>query len=171
MKLNNLFLVAGGIIGYCIYQAQLAGNTVKQLSFMIFGIKYDKSNSNIIQSQLIITLRIHNPTFNTVSFNSFQGSIFLLGTNVAKVFYSPGRPITINSGPNSNTDITFPVVVFHSNATVIKDAILQWAKGNFNQTIRIVGVLNIAGTKIPFDKTTKLNEIGSAGDLNYSLTY
>lgn len=153
-----------GVIGYLIYQAQLTSNTIGQLSYMIFGIKFNKANSNLFQSQLLVKLRVNNPSFNSVSFNNFSYNLTIQGHQLASGNYKPGSGITIATG---NTDIEFPVNVSNlSVALQLKAILAQWLAGNFNQQIRIVGALAAGGLTVPIDQTLTLSSIGSLGRIN-----
>lgn len=156
MNKNTLLIIGGIGAAYLLFRTTQAVNTAKQLTAMIFGIK--RVFSDVSSTRLMVTLRVFNPTFAPLSFQSFQFSLFYNGSKIADTTYAPGQGITLKA--NGNTDIDIPVTVQHfSLITNVLTLVREWLSGRFDQTIRIVGTLQAGGLTLPIDTTIKLNQV------------
>ncbi len=146
--LVGLGIVAAGLAWYLSRQSA----AVDSLRWYIAGIKYDKSASNITRSLLKITIRVENPTADTVTFDQFTGKVMVQGATLSTLDVT-GRGKGIRLIPG-NTDIILDAVISHLVAlSIVKDFITQIAAGNFKEAFTITGNLYAGGIAIPISQT------------------
>jgi LEA14-like dessication related protein len=164
-------LVAGGII----YWIATKANTANQISYYIHHVKLNKSNTNAFRSELLVTLRINNPSSNSLKFNSFSGTISIDNQVLTTIQYS-GFNQGIYIAPKTTTDITVPVVINHFNVlSNLSNIIKLIANGTMEQPLTIAAELVAGQFTIPIHQQIKLSsKIGSIGSTSinkYKYTY
>ena len=133
MQKNGKKIVIGlGIAAGLAWWLSRKSAAVDSLRWFIAGVKYDKTGSNITRSLFKITIRVENPTADTVGFDQFTGKVMVQGATLSTLDVSgAGKGIRFMPG---NTDIVLDAVVSHLvGLSVIKDFVTQVMAGNFKE--------------------------------------
>lgn len=168
--MNKWLLIGGGVAAYLIYKAMQIKQTVDQLTILPYGVKYDSNNSNALQTQLLITLRINNPTANSVSFSSFQGNVFINGSDLCAANYAPGSGTTIAA--NTFTDIIVPVSF--QNITIgvrLLGFISSWITGIVKPVFKITGSIVVSGLSIPISAEYRISGVSRQHNISNTRVY
>jgi hypothetical protein len=157
---NRKWLLGLGIAGGLAWWLSRKSAAVESLRWYIAGVKYDKSSSNITRSLFKITIRVENPTADTVRFDRFTGKVLVQGATLSTLDVTgAGKGIRFAPG---NTDIVLDAAVQHLIAiSVIKDFVSQITTGNFKEMFTIQGNLYAGGIAIPISETQSAS-IGKA---------
>lgn len=167
MQKNGKKIVIGlGIAAGLAWWLSRKSAAVESLRWFIAGFKYDKSSSNITRSLFKITIRVENPTADTVGFDQFTGKVMVQGATLSTLDVSgAGKGIRFMPG---NTDIVLDAVVSHLVAiSVIKDFVTQVMSGNFKEAFTVTGNLYAGGIAIPISQT----QTASIGKARVSLEF
>jgi LEA14-like dessication related protein len=139
MKMKNLllFLGAGAIAYFLIRKKRLA--TVLQYSIEAISIKGTK---------IFLKLGLLNPTGTPANFNSFVGTFFIKGTQVATVENFNKTRIA----PNSKTTIDF--TISPSGLGILQTISKLLKKGGLkNLSAQLKGTANVDSVNFPVDIT------------------
>lgn len=154
MKGVTVFIIAG--IAAILYEGVKTAAAVKGLLVSLAGVSYNKHNSTLLKSELLIKLAIQNPNEQTVSFEKFTGTVKIKGQTLAAIMVNKiGQGVDLKTGSNS---ITFPVTVSHINLLGQLSSILSAFKGGtFSDALDIEGVFYAGGFQLPISQSVALN--------------
>ena len=164
MKATTVFGLLG--LSAIAYWFSRQANTVTQLSYFIAGLRYNKKNSTALRSEILLTLRIQNPTTNTVRFDGFSGTLKMAGNTLASVSLNKQFDgIALKPGDN---DITIPVGISHLSAL---QAIVPVLKSLFagvpvKDPVDVSGTLTAAGLQFPITQKINLSFLDSIAGTN-----
>lgn len=167
---NKKWFVGLGILGGLAWWLSRTSAAVDSLRWYIAGVKYDKGNSNITRSNFKITIRVENPSADTVQFDRFTGKILVKGGTLSTIDATgAGKGIRFMPG---NTDVVIDAVVSHLVAiSIVKDFVESIATGSFKEMFTIQGSLYAGGIAVPIEQTQAVG-IGSAiGKARVSLEF
>ena len=146
--------IVGGVAAYLIYKSWMIAKAINTFQYQIKSVRYNASNSNILRTELAVTLNVNNITDQPISFQSFVGTANI--KNVPVAYFNIGNKIDIHPGSN---DLLFPVLINHiSLADSIKEIIDEWKVNDDGALISISGHLTAAGLTVPINQTLLLNQ-------------
>lgn len=155
---GNGWMIAAGVAAYLLYRTQVMATSAAQVNYNIQKVDYNKKNSNALRTQLDTTLRIYNPTVNTLGFTSFSGAVKMNGVQVASVNYNPGTFLPL---PPGATDIVFPVWISHLSSVMSTiELIEKWSTGRLaDLKVEFNGILQVGPFQVPVSQTVSMDKV------------
>lgn len=156
MKGVGIFILAG--IAVIAYEGMKTAAAVKGLLVSLLDIAYNKHNSTLLKSELLIKIGIQNPNEQTVSFEKFVGTVKIKGQLLAAIMVNKvGQGVNLKTGDNS---IIFPVTVSNISLLGQFSNILQAFKtGSFSDVLDVEGVVYAGGFQLPVSQSLSLNNV------------
>jgi hypothetical protein len=153
---NKKWLVGLGIVGGLAWWLSRTSAAVEGLRWFVASVKYDKTGSNITRSLFKITIRVENPSSDTVRFDRFIGKVLVQGATLSTIDATGvGKGIQLNPG---NTDVVVDAVVSHLvGISVMKDFVTQITTGNFSEMFTVQGNLYAGGIAVPIQQSNRGN--------------
>lgn len=159
-KQNKKWLIGLGLFAGAAWWLSRKTAAVTNLRWYVASVKYDKSNSNISRSLFKITIRVENPSADTVRFDRFAGKVQVKGQTISTIdALGAGKGIRLMPG---STDVVVDAVVSHLVAiSVIKDFVQQLGAGSFREMLTVEGTLYAGGLAVPINQSQDVS-IGKA---------
>lgn len=156
MKIGNVLLIGGGAAAVLYFLAR-EKNTVDQITTGVVGIKYNKLNSGILNTELLVKIRVTNPTPNPVNFTGFSAMLTVNGKKIASATTN-NRFDSIRLSPG-NTDIELPISFKHiETALGVVDLLTKLLTKKITELpILVMGSIQVAGLQIPINQVYNIN--------------